>query len=157
MNKGKAKGKPIDDKTRCLARIFQELQTDKESKHEEVDDSSASENSLNVNNLETRSWNKYSTLPASTMAPPTPPSASTPTADPTPTSSVPIRVLLTTFSVREFTADYADYSAQQFITLCEDVMKGSTVTTDGDRISFVRSSLAPGSRALHVMQTSLFT
>ncbi len=147
------KSKISGDRKRWLAQIFQgELQIDKEGKDENevVDDSSNdSEDSLDINYLRTRSGIKYPNLPASTMAPPDP------TGTPTPTP-VPIRVLPTSFSVREVNAEDANYSAQEFITLCEDVMKGSTVTSDEDRISFVRSRLAPGSRALHRMQTSLF-
>ncbi len=144
------------DRKRCLSQILQvELQIDKEGKDENdvVDDSSnETEDSLDLNYLRTRSGIKYPTLPASTMAPPDPTGIPTTTSTTTTTATpVPIRVLPTSFSVREFNAEDADYSAQEFITLCEDVMKGSTVTSDEDRISFVCSRLAPGSRALHKM------
>ncbi len=150
------KSKISGDRKRCLAQIFQgELQIDKEGKDENevVDDqSNESEDSLDLNYIRTRSGIKYPTLPASTMAPtdPTGTPTTTPTTTPTPTP-VSIRVFPTSFSVREFNAEDADYSAQEFITLCENVMKGSIVTSDEDRISFVCSRLAPGSRALHKM------
>ena len=60
-------------------------------------------------------------------------------------------------SVREFTGQDSDYSAFQFLSQCEDVMKNVNLTEDGDKISFVRSRLQAGSPALQAMEMSAFT
>ena len=114
-----------------------------------------SEDTLDLNNLATRSGNKYPTLPASTMSNPTT-STSTATNNSLTTTNAPIRVLPTSASVRQFSGQDADYSAYEFLSLCEDVMKGSNVVTDDDKMSFIRSRLVPGSRALSLMNSSAF-
>ena len=60
-------------------------------------------------------------------------------------------------SIREFTGQDSDYSAFQFLSQCEDVMRTSSITDDGDKISFVRSRLQAGSPALRAMEMSAFT
>lgn len=59
-------------------------------------------------------------------------------------------------NVRPFTGQDKDYSVRTFLTMCEDVMRQSGTTDDADKISFVRSKLAPGSRALNMMQSVTF-
>lgn len=56
-----------------------------------------------------------------------------------------------------FSGTEDDYTARDFILQCEDVMNYSFVSDPGDKISFVRSRLQPGSRASALMQASAFT
>ncbi|XP_050711731.1 uncharacterized protein LOC126995877 [Eriocheir sinensis] len=67
-----------------------------------------------------------------------------------------IKLLPTTASVRAFAGNEPDYSARDFILQCEDVMNNSFVSEPGDKISFIRSRLKPGSEASAVMFTSTF-
>lgn len=55
-----------------------------------------------------------------------------------------IKVLPTTASIRQFRERKMTTVRGEFVTLCEDVMKGSSIFNDEDRISFVRSKLVPG-------------
>lgn len=48
------------------------------------------------------------------------------------------------------------YSALQYITLCEDTMANSCITSDADKISFIRSYLTPGSLASDLMSATAF-
>ena len=68
-------------------------------------------------------------------------------------SMVPIKVFPTSASIREFDGENPQYKACQFLGLCEDVMRGSSVTSDEDKIAFIRSRLA--GEALHMMNTSV--
>jgi len=135
---------------------------------EEVDDSNASGDSVtrteaflysyNVSKKEEnlrvlRSGNTYPTPPAFTKV-------NTVANNNNPTNSMtspsPIKILPTSTSVRQFSGTETDYSAQEFITLCEDVIQGSNVVTDQEVIAFVRSRLVLGSRALNMMLSSAF-
>jgi len=69
----------------------------------------------------------------------------------------PIKVLPTTATVREFNGTDSDYTAREFINLCEDVMANAFITEESDKISFIRSKLQQGSRAALLMQASAFT
>ncbi len=62
----------------------------------------------------------------------------------------------TTASIHSFSGD-SDFSARESITLCEDVIKGSSLTEDADKISLIHSRLVPGSWALNLIQSSAFT
>jgi len=73
------------------------------------------------------------------------------------TNTGPIKLLPTSASIREFSGTEPGFSAREYINLCEDVMGNSCVTEPGDKISFVRSRLQPGSRASNLMQASSFT
>ncbi len=68
-----------------------------------------------------------------------------------------VKLIPTTASVRAFSGSDADYSAREFIRLCEDVMTNSYVTENADKIAFIRSRLQPGSHACSLMQASAFT
>lgn len=59
-------------------------------------------------------------------------------------------------SVKPFTGQDEDYSVRTFLSMCENVMRQSGTTDDVDKIAFVRSRLAPGSRALKMMQSVTF-
>ncbi len=68
----------------------------------------------------------------------------------------PININPTAASLRSFSGT-DDFAASELITLCEDVIKESSVTEDADKISFIRSIHLPGSRALNLMQSSAFS
>ncbi len=57
-----------------------------------------------------------------------------------------IKLLPTSAAVRVFLGTDLDYSAQEFIRQCEDVMTNSFATDNGDKIAFLRSRIQPGSR-----------
>ena len=69
----------------------------------------------------------------------------------------PIRILPITAAVRPFSGDETDYSATQFVRLCEDSMVNSSVNEDTDKIAFLKSHLQPGSRACSLIQASAST
>ncbi len=68
-----------------------------------------------------------------------------------------IKIIPTTVSICPFSGTDNDFSAREFITLCEDVIKGSSIAEDTDKISFIPSRLVHGSRALNLMQSSDFS
>ena len=68
-----------------------------------------------------------------------------------------IKVLPTECSITEFAGTDSNYSARDFISRCEDVMRNSGITDPGDKISFVRSRLRPASEPHNLMQSSAFT
>ncbi|XP_045134894.1 uncharacterized protein LOC123518237 isoform X1 [Portunus trituberculatus] len=59
--------------------------------------------------------------------------------------------------IREFTGSENDYTAEEYISLCDDVMKTCYITQDTCKISFVRSRLQIGSRPAKMMSTRIFT
>ncbi len=69
----------------------------------------------------------------------------------------PIREIPTNISIRQFSGSDADYTARQFLDLCEAAIVNSSITEDHDKIAFIRSRLLPGSRALLMMRSSAFT
>ncbi len=69
----------------------------------------------------------------------------------------PIRVIPTHLSIRQFSGSDADYTARQFLDICEAAIVNSFITKDYDKIAFIRSRLLPRSRALLMMQSSAFT
>ncbi len=75
----------------------------------------------------------------------------------TPAYASPIRVIPTHISIRQFSGSDLDFSARQFLDLCESVIVNSSITEDHDKIAFIRSRLMPGSRALLLMQSSAFS
>ncbi|RUM27773.1 MAG: hypothetical protein DSY32_05095 [Aquifex sp.] len=140
------------------------------AQEEEVDDSNASGDSVTrteafldsynlpkeEENLRVlRSGNTYPTPPAFTKVNPVANNNNNPTNSMS--SSTPIKILPTSASVRQFSGTESDYSAQEFITLCEDVIQGSNVVTDQDKIAFIRSRLVTGSRAAGIMRGSAFS
>ncbi|XP_050724403.1 uncharacterized protein LOC127002464 [Eriocheir sinensis] len=84
--------------------------------------------------------------------PPPPPPPGAPHHFPPP----PIRVIPTHASIRQFSGGETDFSARQFLDLCESAIVNSSITEDHDKIAFIRSRLLPGSRALNLMQSSAF-
>lgn len=68
----------------------------------------------------------------------------------------PIRVIPTDVSMRQFLGNESDYSARRFLDLCEASIVHSSVTEDYDKITFIKSCLQTGSRALPLMQPSTF-
>ncbi len=71
-------------------------------------------------------------------------------------AQAPIRVIPTDVSIRQFSGSDSDYTARQFLDLCEASVVHSSITEDHDKITFVKSHLQPGSRALVLMQSSAF-
>ncbi len=68
----------------------------------------------------------------------------------------PIKIIPTTASIRPSSDTENGFSGREFITICEAMIKGSSIAEDADRISFIPSRLVPGSRALKLMQSSAF-
>lgn len=58
--------------------------------------------------------------------------------------------------LRRFSGEDPMYSASSFIQQAEDAMRNSNVTTNADKISFVRSQLTPNSLASDLMLASHF-
>ncbi len=50
----------------------------------------------------------------------------------------------------------SDFSARQFLDLCDSAIVNSSITDDHDKIAFIRSRLLPDSRALNLMPSSAF-
>ncbi len=72
-------------------------------------------------------------------------------------ASAPIKVMPSDASVREFISTEADFTAKDFVRLCENVMHNSSVTTDVDKINFVCARVKPGSEAFKRMRVSALT
>ncbi len=68
-----------------------------------------------------------------------------------------IKIIPTTASIRSISVADNDFFAREFITLCEDVIKGSSITEDANKISFIRSKFVLGSRALNLVQSGAFS
>ncbi len=62
----------------------------------------------------------------------------------------PVRIIPSHTSIRQFSGSETDYTARQFLDLCESAMINSSITEDHDKIAFIRSRLMPGSRALNL-------
>ena len=77
--------------------------------------------------------------------------------NPTPPQTSTFKLLPTSASIREFSGAEPDYTAREYISLCEDVMHNSDVKDEGDKIPFVRSRLQPSSTASPMMQGTCFT
>jgi len=174
-----------DSKTESLVKAFQELQLP--AKEESASDKSAQADKGKTwaeetfpedeGQLTLRDGSKHLRLPADARKsriptpPPLPSKPHVPTAmnphtvtQPSTippsmytTNTGPIKLLPTSASIREFSGTEPGFSAREYINLCEDVMGNSCVTEPGDKISFVRSRLQPGSRASNLMQASSFT
>ncbi len=67
-----------------------------------------------------------------------------------------IRVIPTHTNIRQFAGSETDYTARQFLDLCESSIFNYSMTEGHDKIAFTRSRLLPGSRALNLMQSSAF-
>lgn len=80
--------------------------------------------------------------------PPLPPPPSIPTAF--------IKLLHQDPSLKKFSGDDPNYSAITFLQQCEDSIKNSSVTQDGDKISFIRSHIVHGSLAEELMRANAF-
>ena len=76
--------------------------------------------------------------------------------NPTTPQTSTFKLLSTNASICEFSGAEPDYTAQEYIILCEDVMNNSDVKDEGDKISFVRSRLQPSSAASRMMQATCF-
>ena len=75
-----------------------------------------------------------------------------------PQVSAPIKVMPSGASVREFThEDGDDYNARDFIQLCENVMRNSSITDPADKIAFVQARVKHGSEASLLMRVSAIT
>ena len=59
-------------------------------------------------------------------------------------------------SVKKFSGEDDTYTALQFLQACEDQMVNTNITTGADKISFVRSQLAPDSLASEMMLAHAF-
>ncbi len=67
-----------------------------------------------------------------------------------------IRVIPNNASIRQFGWTKTDFSARQFLDLCESAIVNSSITKDYDKIAFIQSRLFPSSRALNLMQSLAF-
>ena len=126
----------LSKKTQSLVEAFKR-ETQQGNKHKsEVKNNLLieSEDTLDLANLETRSGNKYPTLPASTMSNPSSSSSASPATNSLTTTTAHIKVLPTSASIRQFSGQDADYSAFEFLSLCEDVMKGSNLVSEEDKM-----------------------
>ncbi len=106
--------------------------------------------------------NKQTNMPSNTPPPgnnpeqpPSPPLHNAP-ALPLQYHPAAIRVIPTNASICQFGGMETDFSARQFLDLCESAIVNSSITEDHDKITFIRSCLPPGSRALNLMQSSAF-
>ena len=88
---------------------------------------------------------------------PTPATSGTMTAANPPPPAGTIKVLPTEASVRVFTGVDDGYNGRAFLDICESVMRSSGVTQDEDKIAFVRSRIAPDSRAMRLMGSTAFS
>ena len=96
-------------------------------------------------------------LPSSMSRPPTPPLGNTMQSQTPSTTSptvAPIKVMPSGASVREFTMIDTDYTAHDFIRLCENVMRNSSITSDADKIAFISARVKQGSEASKMMRIS---
>ena len=80
----------------------------------------------------------------------------TPSSTPKPLTMGTLKLLPTETNIPSFSGVDPNYTALDFITLCEDVMTNSSVTEDADKIAFVRSRLQQGSRSQRLMQSKAF-
>ena len=71
-----------------------------------------------------------------------------------PSTAPPIKVMPSGASVREFSMTDSDYTAHDFIRLCENVMRNISITTDADKIAFVSARVKQGSEASKMMRIS---
>ncbi len=71
--------------------------------------------------------------------------------------AAPVEILPTTTTVREFYGSQSYYSAREFLSFCEDVLKNSCVTEQGDNIALIKPCLLPGSPASKLTQATVFS
>ena len=90
--------------------------------------------------------------------PSTPQGSGTPPPPGAPQVSAPIKVMPSGASVREFSHEEGDdYSARDFIQLCENVMRNCSISEPADKIAFVQSRIKYGSDASQLMRVSAIT
>ena len=83
--------------------------------------------------------------------------ASTTAATPTTMSPPTIKLLHQNPTITPFDGeDITSYSPVQFLQMCDDVIINSHIQSGGDKISFVRSHLVPGSLASELMSAVAF-
>lgn len=122
----------------------------------EADEKSSSVDEDNIRHL--RSGRQHPRVPVvtTTVALPTNTTV-TMTSNTNPQAAKPIKLLPTSAAVREFTGTDSDYSAREYVELCEMVMRNAGITEEGDKIAFLRGHLQAGSLASHQMQASAFS
>ena len=69
----------------------------------------------------------------------------------------PIKVLPMTAAIPKFSNEDTSYSARDFICLCEDVMRTSSITDPVEKMSFVRLNVKEGSDVARLMQANVLS
>ncbi len=54
----------------------------------------------------------------------------------------------TTVSILPFSGTHNDFHAREFITFCEDVIKGTSITEEANKISFINLDMYLGQELL---------
>ena len=122
----------------------------------EADNKTSSDDDDNIREL--RSGHRHPRVPVVTTSATFPINTTvTMTSNTNPQAAKPIKLLPTSASIREFSGTDSDYSAREYVELCEMVMRNACITEDGDKIAFLRGHLQAGSLASHQMQASAFT
>ncbi len=79
------------------------------------------------------------------------------TSHATSTSSTTVKLLLQNPSFQPFSGEDVTYSALTFLEACEDSMRNLYITSDTDKIAYLRSNLKSNSVASTMMHSSAFT
>ena len=127
-----------------------------------VDESSetALPTNLNLFTHILRSGNTYPSRPqrrvfTNKTLTPTNPSANMP--DNVPQPQAPLKILPTEASVRRYSGEDEGYTARTYLKTCEDVMRNAGTTAPAEKIAFVRSRVAPNSRAERLLHGAIFS
>ena len=72
-------------------------------------------------------------------------------------TSTTIKLLTQDPGLKRFSGDDISHSALSFIESCEDAFRNSSITTDEDKIAFVRSQLVTDSLAADMMRATCFS
>lgn len=115
---------------------------------------------LNLFNHTLRSGNTYPSRPqrrkfTNKTLTPTNPSANMPDNDPKP--QAPLKLLPTEASVRRYSGEDEGYTARTYLKTCEDIMRNAGTTAPAEKIAFVRSRVAPNSRAERLLHGAVFS
>ena len=86
----------------------------------------------------------------------TSPNTSSPPGSPNPNSSHHYKIINMQSNIPEFTGTDPNYTADEYVALCEAMMGQCSIMQDADKISCLRARLRPGSAASHQMQSGAF-
>ena len=96
-------------------------------------------------------------VPTNITKTPTNSAANMPDPNASDTNPFTLKVLPAEASVRRYTGDEDGYTARTYISACEDVMRHAGTTAPKDKIAFVRSRVAPNSRAERLLESVLLS